>query len=236
MSSLFIDSIRELIFPSECRSCTAPLSSHIGAQLCSPCGDSLEVNLGQRCDGCDHPLSLKRCAGCKRYGVPWKTIRAPFLYGGKTQELILAYKAAGNYTLANLLADLMLQDLEVRRILDNATLLSFIPLHPRKRFKRGYNQSRELAKAMSRKTGIPLKPTLRHLGTRTGQQNLPKNERLRLTPSVFQPMGLLLEGNLVLIDDVITTGATLRGAARKILEKQDVGIQCLAFARSYFAV
>jgi len=234
MSSLFIDSVREVIFPSECRSCTAPLSSHNGTQLCSPCGDSLEVNLGQRCSGCDHPLSLKRCAACKQYGVPWNKIRAPFLYGGKTQELILAYKTAGNYNLANLLADLMLQDSEVRTILDSATLLSFVPLHPRKRFKRGYNQSRELAKAISRKMGIPLRPTLRHLGTHKGQQELPKNERLRLKPSVFQPTGLLLEENLVLVDDVITTGTTLRAATMKIQRKQNVSILCLAFARSCF--
>lgn len=93
-----------------------------------------------------------------------------------------------------------------------------IPLHPKRLRERGYNQSELLARATARELQLPVRETLIRVRPTAQQVKLPREERLRNVENAFAvlPNTALKGKTVLLIDDVITTGATMRDAARAL--------------------
>ncbi|HKV31820.1 MAG TPA: double zinc ribbon domain-containing protein [Candidatus Dormibacteraeota bacterium] len=176
-----------------------------------------------------------RCGGCGRYGAAWcpscadglRPASAGTLAGiplvaagrleGPLQRAIHAYKYRPRPQLASVLAQ------PLRRALITADVslpaLTCVPLHPRRRRERGFNQAERLAAELSRALGVPLLSGLTRVRATPAQVGLSQAERRANLAGAFQwtatqppPHGLGL------VDDVCTTGATLTAAAEAVAE------------------
>lgn len=184
----------ELLSPPICIACEAEL---------------LSKEAGPFCDGC--VVSLEPCGAAKGDVV------TPYLYGGALADAIKRFKYHHAPEVGALLAPLFLRA-EARYREFAPTLVVPVPLHPQKLRARGYNQAALLALGLGRALGVRVHPTaLRRLRDTESQASLGSQERRNNLVGAFERGAQLSEHERVLlVDDVCTTGATLR-ACRETL-------------------
>ena len=162
--------------------------------------------------------------------LAWGTARAATLYGGASRQLVLSLKHGDRPALARPMA------LWMRRaggdVLSRADLVVPVPLHWTRRVKRRMNQSAELARRIATEQGIEHGPgTL--VRTRATETQHGKNieQRYRNVAGAFAASRGVQGRRIVLIDDVMTTGATLNAAARVLRSAGAASVDVLVFAR-----
>lgn len=220
--------VMELICPGLCPACSGELNDHDDA-LCSNCWCKLrESILDQYCPTCGHdsgPYSLidGRCHRCQNRRPVVNHVLRVGPYQGVLRELILAFKFRRqshlDHFLGSLLASAFLGDSELRDV----DLLVPVPLHWRRRWTRSYDQAELLARATARKLraqqrNIPVNCDLLRVRYTQPQTSLAHSHRLINLRGAFAPRpDTHFEGkHLCLIDDVTTTGTTLRVAAQAL--------------------
>jgi competence protein ComFC len=203
--------------------------------LCQDCLSKLEFITGEECRLCSRPLEetlYKQdglCLDCLRWekDPKWAGIldrnTSVLLYNEYCKELIALFKYRGDYVLANAFAALLKPKLET--ILTD--LIVPIPLSRERLYERGFNQSEALINALGKEPA--------HLLTRKHSEKQSKksrSDRIRL-PQVFQiPKQTNLSAeNILLIDDIYTTGSTLRHAAILLKEAGAKTVSSLTVAR-----
>src|SRR5207248_3783700 len=183
------------------------LASLLAPPLCAGCGGHA---------GSAEPL----CASCRRE-LRWLagiarlagvSVFAPLAYEGPARAMVRALKFRG----ATLAADPMAEQIAAGApsgLLDGASLVP-VPLHPRRLRRRGFNQAERLAAALSRRTGLPMDDCLHRAGRARTQVGRDRAERLagvhgtvRIRPGAPAPE------RAILVDDVVTTGATAAACA-----------------------
>jgi ComF family protein len=154
-----------------------------------------------------------------------------------TQELIHSIKYQNNQQLAIAMGEKMAEKLSLKWVESMPDCFIPVPLHPKKKFKRGYNQSELLAKGLSNKLTIPVETKLltRSKNTKT-QTKKGKMERWDNVDNIFDVIHPedWKNKHLCIIDDVITTGATLESCVRILQQKIEgceVSVVSLAFAK-----
>ena len=194
-----------------CPACTADLPQ-LPAALCPQCGE--ETTLGERCGAClKDPPAFARTIALFRYEFP-------------VDRLIQALKYGHQLPLAAWLG----LRLGERLIAADYDLLLPLPLHPSRLKTRGFNQSLEIARVTSRALGIPLNPhILTRIRATPSQAELPLRERGKNVRGAFECDRDLVGKRILLVDDVMTTGSTLREAAR-ILKLHGAGPITVAVA------
>jgi len=194
-----------------CPACTADLPQ-LPAALCPQCGE--ETTLGERCGAClKDPPAFARTIALFRYEFP-------------VDRLIQALKYGHQLALAAWLG----HRLGERLIAEDYDLLLPLPLHPARLRTRGFNQSLEIARVTSKALAIPMNPaTLTRIRATPPQAELPLKERGRNVRGAFECARDLAGKRILLLDDVMTTGSTLREAAR-ILELHGAGQITVAVA------
>ena len=162
---------------------------------------------------------------------------AAFLYfekNGITQKILHQIKYKSNLQLASMLGEMAGSELLKSEFLEDIDLLIPIPLHPRKKQQRGFNQSEIIAQGMSLKSGIPLDLGLAQRLVHTfSQTNKARFQRWENVSKIFARTSKVLLPNkhLLLIDDVITTGSTIEALAEIFVESDcRVSVFCMAFA------
>jgi ComF family protein len=210
-----------LVFPPVCPSCRGRT---LGLYpLCRSCELLLSEFTGSLCYACDpHQVLSSKVADKAPCGVPGHEqfrVTSGLLMRGPAADLIHAFKYAGARGLARFLAACSLGSW--RQL--NASppdFLTAVPLHRSRLRERGYNQSLLLAEALTRLTGVVTVPGLLERARPTKPQvSLPSDLRSANVEGAFvAPLPLTLEGKAVtLVDDVATTGATLRACAAALL-------------------
>jgi len=147
---------------------------------------------------------------------------------------VVALKYRGRHRTAARLAVRLLENERCRRILEASEVLVGVPLHPDREGRRGFNQARLLASALAAGCGLPVSSGLvRTRNTRT-QTDLSAGERRRNVRNAFAVgSGSQLEGAAVtLVDDVTTTGATLRECAATLLARGVREVRSITVARA----
>lgn len=179
-----------------CPACTADLPQ-LPAALCPQCGD--ETTLGERCGAClKDPPAFARTLALFRYEFP-------------VDRLIQALKYGHQLPLAAWFGARLGQML----VAADHDLVLPLPLHPSRLRTRGFNQSLEMARPVARALGVAVDPTLlSRIRATPPQAELPLKERARNVRGAFACAGDLAGKRVLLVDDVMTTGATLREAAR----------------------
>ena len=179
-----------------CPACAADLPQ-LPAALCPQCGD--ETTLGERCGAClKDPPAFVRTIALFRYEFP-------------VDRLIQALKYGHQLPLAAWFGARLGQML----VAADHDLVLPLPLHPSRLRTRGFNQSLEMARPIARALGVAIAPILLSRTRATPPQaELPLKERARNVRGAFACADDLAGKRVLLVDDVMTTGATLREAAR----------------------
>ena len=221
----------DLLFPKFCISCGLE-----GAFLCSKCGEVLYVR-GGSCFKCGkRDIAGKTCDSCKKKTAV-RRFYAPFSYKNQVvRDLLHSYKYHRVRELARPLADFLAAAM-VRADFQTKKEMIFIPvpLHKRRMNERGFNQAELLALALGEKFGLPVltHALIRARYTRTQIELSDDNERRANIAGAFRIISpaAVAKKVIVLVDDVVTSGATLNEAALVLKEAGARSIWAAAVAR-----
>lgn len=223
----------DLLLPPRCAGCGQVVARAM--TLCGDCWARLPVLGDPCCQACAAPLppyaaASMRCGGCLADPPPWVAARAPFLYDGLARELVLALKHGGREHLAAPMAAAM-----ARRAADwlgDDALAVAVPLHRTRLARRGFNQALWLARAL----GVPAPPDLLIRKRDTGStRGLTRAGRLRAVTGAFDVpparRAAVRGRNVVLVDDVMTSGATARACVAALRRAGVAEVRVLVYAR-----
>lgn len=213
-------------------------------RCCEACDQSLVGNEEIICTKCRIALPRIEKESIHTDSLKYKFVNLPdvlstqafllFTKKGKVQKLLHALKYKGNQEVGILLGFMFGQEMMANDTLPKAELIISVPLHKRKISSRGYNQSDLLAEGLSKASDIPWSGTTlvrnKHTETQTGKS---KKERQENVNGVFQVNGNVEQKSVIIIDDVLTTGATLEACieALKIAGCTEFHILTIAVAQ-----
>lgn len=213
-----------LLFPSSCQICEALLEKPREKVVCRDCLEELKGTNSPFClccgrffDGAGDPHV---CADCLESRPPFTRHRSGARYDGVAKDLILLYKYRGFEVLSGVLADFLIRSLGREEDLwSGVEAVVPVPLHPAKEKSRGFNQARLLAKRLARQKNIPLVAgrlvKVRPTAAQTSLEAHARETNLKGAFQVKKTGGL--EGKIVLlVDDVYTTGSTIRECSRAL--------------------
>ena len=205
--------------------------------LCGGCTADLHclrLDVHRRCPLCAGiSASGLPCGHCQRKPPPQTQLNAAFAYRPPLSNLLYAYKFLGRNDLYAALAELMLAEPPIWPTPPD--LVMAMPLSVRRLHKRGFNQSLLLAEAIAKHLNLPLLPpfavTRSH---RPAQSTLPRNERAKNVRSIFQVASAadVKNRHVLLIDDVVTSGATIGELARTLQRAGAAAVYGWVFARA----
>jgi len=225
-----------MLYPLRCASCGKALEAAAGTGVCAACESGIRQNTGPSCPKCGRALSAGApyCAECKNTDFVFSVARSACLYDGVLKGLVHLFKYKGKIALSRLFAGKMLGFLsENGYVADGVDLVTFVPMHPSRRRGRDYNQSEVLAGIVAKALRLPPIAALDKVRPTKRQNELSRAERLANLAGAFRSRrGLALDGaRILLIDDVMTTGATLNECARALKAAGAAEVRCLTLAR-----
>ncbi|CAD5372671.1 Competence protein F [Rubrivivax sp. A210] len=233
MGKLYIGRMRRPFMPGQCEICRQWTS----AALCTDCMARFGAPR-PRCRRCALPLGLAAaaCGECLRQPPPFEAAVCAVDYGFPWDRVIADFKFHGRSELAGVLAGPLLDALAVAALPRVAAVLP-VPLAPPRLAERGYNQAWELARRLAAALGLPAHGDLLQRTLDTAHQaGLPRTERQRNLAGAFmvdpRRRNALQGRALALVDDVMTTGATLREAAAQLLRAGAASVQVWVVART----
>lgn len=221
------------IYPARCLSCGDIVDSDFG--LCGSCWRDTAFVGGTVCDCCGQPMqgddSFNEviCDGCLAAPRPWSRGRAALLYADTGRKLVLALKHGDRQEIAKPAALWMAQ--AARPLLQDEMVIAPIPLHWSRMLKRRYNQSALLSHALSAQLALPCVADLLQRTKRTlsldGRKRAERHDIVRDAMRVNPKRLSGVQGKpVLLVDDVMTTGATL-SAATQVLQRAGAGQVCV---------
>jgi ComF family protein len=218
-----------LLSPAECILC-----GREGSSLCQLCTDNNIIPRGQRCYNCNALSPASRtCVKCRRIDRPSHVWIATD-YNNTAQELIKAYKYNQQRVVAKTISDIMVDELTAQfdTNLLNDHIVVHIPTATSRLRERGFDHALLLAKYVARRLHLDHFNALGRLG-QDRQVGAKRDDRIsRAQNNYFVKRPNLVAGrNILLVDDVLTTGATIQ-AATKLLKKADAQkVDALIFAK-----
>jgi ComF family protein len=211
----------DLTFPSACAACGRMVEG--GAPLCGPCDDRLhDLRRMPHCPKCASPLPDVRgpCGRCNGKGIrPFKAIARLSTFESTTRDLVHAIKYGRKWATLDIVAAMLADQPRVREVLANADVLVPVPLHWLRRFHRGFNQAELLAKSLGRSHRLPIVRAVGRSRSTTSQTAFHSRQaRRKNLKHAFRLLDArMLHGRrVVIVDDVMTSGATLQTVARTI--------------------
>jgi competence protein ComFC len=214
--------VLDALFPKRCAGCGG------GAwPFCSTCREAIVPLQPPWCTRCGVPLARSRdgCPHCPP--VPISGARAPFLFEGPVRRAIHRLKFAGWRPVAEALGGAMVVVFEA-----DAEVVTWVPVSDRRRAARGYDQALMLARVVARHRGLPLEPLLRRVADppRSQARSGGADRRVAMR-GLFEPVGQVPR-RIVLVDDVLTTGATAGACAEQLVAAGAREVSLLTAARA----
>jgi ComF family protein len=228
----------DLIFPPLCIACRAPVAEP-GA-LCATCWQTIQFLDGPMCARCGLPFELDPggdtlCGACQAHPPAYDQARAVMRYDEHSRGPILALKHGDRLDLTPGFTRWL--DRGGRILLDQADIIVPVPLHRVRLWTRRYNQSAELARALGRLSGTPVGVSALTRSRPTPSQGAMRSAKARrrnMLGAFKVPPGhksAIAGRNILLIDDVLTTGATVDACARALKRAGAGKVFVLALAR-----
>ena len=224
------EGLKDLIYPNCCLVCKNIIRPTNQRQLiCAGCWDKIEKNLPPFCAYCGRHLTVEAikkdtCPSCSKYSANFYFDRAfsPCIYTGTIKKMILEFKYSGKDYLGNHLGKLMNAFIRDYRLpIEHLDFLVPIPLHRSRKREREFNQaeilSHEIGREFNKKVLADALVRVKPTKTQTELAFQERYQNMEKSFSVMKPE-LIQDANLMLIDDVLTTGATSSQAARCLKE------------------
>lgn len=216
--------LEALVFPWACSICEGPGED---SPFCGSCRRALLDASGSVCPRCAMPLGpwanqAGGCSECRGRSLGFDAALALGSYDGTIRELCLRLKQERNAWLAPWLAEVLVEARAELRRLPGDSWVAPIPLHWKRQWQRGYNQAEALAGGLAKRLGLPLVRPLRRTCATPPLAFAGRVERARVMRGAFEVRrgrraGPGLSGRTVLlVDDILTTGATCGAAARAL--------------------
>ncbi|MFZ4380630.1 MAG: double zinc ribbon domain-containing protein [Sandarakinorhabdus sp.] len=233
--SLPLRVIIDAVLPPRCPGCGQIVDGD--DRFCAACFVALEFLGPPQCACCGVPLphdgdAAAQCGACLAEPPPFATARAPLAYGGPARQVVLALKHGRRLVLARLMARAMLR---VAGALPDDAVIVPVPSHRWRLWQRGFNQAAEIARHLARQSGRPLavdalirvKPTVTTKG-------LTRKQRASNVTGAFKvARKAAVQGRaVVLVDDVMTTGATVSACARQLRRAGARHVAVLTYTRA----
>lgn len=226
------------VYPARCLTCGETVDSDFG--LCGPCWRDTAFIGGTVCDCCGVPLpgldagDIPQCDACLSAPRPWAQGRSALLYKATGRKLVLALKHGDRQEIAKPAALWMAA--AVRNLVTPETLIVPIPLHWMRMVKRRYNQSALLAKALGKTMDLPTTMDVLERPKKTpsldGKSREERHEILRDAIRLNPKRRHTIIGRpVLLVDDVMTSGATLRAATIALQNAGSGPVKVITLAR-----
>jgi competence protein ComFC len=207
--------------------------------LCPKCRHAFMRINGEICDICGRPFAGlepshrqgRLCTDCVRWQADdeWKDVltknRSVYMYNEWMKEVVALWKFRGDYAIVQAFQEEFCR--EFYRHFDHTFLIVPIPLSAERLYERGFNQAKALAELLA----LPIHDILtRHHLEKQSKKS--RRERLRTENMFYLPFDVSLQGKrIVLIDDIYTTGTTLRHAAKVLLKAGAASVSSFTLAR-----
>ena len=224
-----------LFYPPLCTICATSVGSK--DYLCAECHSKVTRIVAPFCATCSEPFSgaiteIFSCANCAHRKLYFESAVAAFRSRGIVRRIVHDFKYGDQFHLRHLVGEWLNAALEDERLRGRSfDLVVPVPLHPARKRERGFNQAEVLADMVSRQRHIPMKTVLertRHTTTQTAFDRAERMENLRNAFRLRKKMDVR-QLRVLLIDDVLTTGATVSECAR-ILKKAGASVVYAATA------
>lgn len=220
-----LDKVISLVAPYSCLSCGTE-----GSLLCAGCKPTLGVVMPGRCFGCNKQSSQsKTCKNCRQHSsLAHVWIRSE--YKGMPKELIHSLKFQRTPSAATIVGEAMISTLSE---ITEDTIAVPIPTASSRKRQRGYDQAVLISRSIARQTGMSVVRALVRTG-QTRQVGSKKADRLNQLKNAYVVVrpGRISGAHILLIDDVLTTGATLESAAKSLRRAGATQVDALVFARA----
>jgi ComF family protein len=219
--------------PQRCELCVARSGCEL---LCAACVADLP-RLSGACPVCALPApSGAVCGGCIARPPPWSRAVAALVYAFPVDRLLQQLKYGGRLALADwagtTLAEAVRTSIASRPAAARPDRVVALPLAPSRQRERGFNQAREIASRVARAVGLPLVAPLERIAGATPQAALAWKERANNVRGAFAVNGDVRGARIALVDDVMTTGATLAEASRTLTRAGATDVECWVVART----
>jgi ComF family protein len=214
--------------PQACVLCRAPSRN---AMICAPCDASMPT-IGAACPRCAlaSPGGVL-CGRCIARAPPFDVTLAAWRYAFPADRLLQAFKYDGRLALAEPLARAIAGAVIARDAPLPERLLA-MPLAPRRQRERGFNHAHEIARRLSAYVHVPLAQDLRRTRDAPPQAGLTLRERTRNVRNAFEANERVAGCAVAIVDDVMTTGATLAAAALAVRKAGAVRVEAWVVART----
>jgi ComF family protein len=227
----------DLVYPPRCPTCGQGIAQH-GA-LCQDCWSRLVIPGEPYCALCQRPFGADGaaegavCAPCAEHRPRHAGISAGTLYNDGARALVLAFKHGHRIALAGLLSRLMLARLPV---LEGEWLVVPVPLHRRRLWQRGFNQSALLAREIARaRRHVLIVDGLLRTRSTPPLGELGRRERARVLSGAIainpRRAGRIEGAQVLLVDDVMTSGATTNACVDALLQAGAARVRIACFSR-----
>lgn len=221
----------QLVIPSTCAACGAPRRGLGGGGLCRGCWIALPVlDPDAACAACALPDAAPFCRACAAARPPVSRTVAVARYEGVARRLVHALKFRGHDILVAPAGERMAAC--ARRLGGDFDAVVPVPSTKRRNRDRGYDPGRLLGEEVARRLRLPFRPLLERLRDAAPQSTVPAAERRRNVRGAFGATGSARGRRLLLVDDVMTTGATAFEAARALRAAGAARVDLLVLART----
>jgi predicted amidophosphoribosyltransferase len=216
--------VLDLVLPQRCLVCGAD-----GTLLCSGCREALPQLEPPLCARCGAPTAwpVHRCRECSGRRLAFASARAAVPYDDAVRRVVGGWKERGLRRLAEEAAELVAE----RVARPEAALLAYVPSGRGRRRRRGHHPAERLARALAPRWGMTCVPLLERTRDGARQRGLPLAERRRNVAGAFTALQGI-NGPVVLVDDVYTTGATASAASASLRAAGASRVDVVTFARA----
>ena len=228
-----IDSLSWTVAPGRCLLCG--LGSDARRDLCTVCAMDL-LPIEHPCPRCGLPMppvTAGTCGRCRASPPPFDALNAACAYADPADLLVTALKFRKIRAAARVMAEIMVERAPADLWTDTAPTLVPVPLHFMRQWQRGFNQSAVLAEELARLTGWPVATRgIRRRRRTPAQTGLSRNARQRNLAGAFSVEPRHPLADVIMVDDVVTTGATLVALGRALRRAGARRVRAWAFART----
>lgn len=223
--------------PPRCRNCRAPLFGRQNPYLCPSCAAGMHWIGDGACRGCGFPAGPHarhgaNCHRCRGNRLALTGATSVVRYRAAARSLVLALKFAGETEIARVMAALMAKRLAEADFFAAVDFIVPVTLHPSRRRQRGFDQAVLLAVLVGKAAEIPVQPDALKRSRRTRpQSSLRREARLNNMIGAFTASSTIEGKRILLVDDVMTTGATMAECARTCRAAGAARVYALTFAR-----
>lgn len=220
-----------------CISCGREIPDGLKFQLCHTCENLLDVIGTEVCAKCGERLLEGNllCEHCKDFDYDFNTSKSYCYYDDISARIVKGLKYNDRKYYAKHIAKMMTED---KSVFENVDVITFVPMGSKGLRKRGFNQAQEIANEISKLVNIPVLKLLSKAVEHKNQAGLSQQERLKnLKDSfeVFSENESEIKGkNILIIDDVFTTGTTLSECSKTLKRKKPKSVCALTFAKTKF--